>query len=350
VFSMRFDMRAPSFGAPVDALYQCALEMCGWAEDHGAIAAVVCEHHASPDGYLPAPLILSSAIAARTSSLAINAVVVVPLYDPVRLAEEMAVVDIISRGRTSFTLGLGYRPEEYEHFGKDVHRRGRIADDNVGLLRQLLAGQVVDLDGRRIKITPSPFTQGGPLLMWGGGSLAAARRAGRYGLSFLAQGNVAGMQEEYERSCHQHGHQPGITLLPPRDTHTVCFVADDVEWAWQELGPYLLHDARSYAAWNPDNATSAGITSADTVDQLRLTSRSHRIFTVPEAAALLAAGEMLNLSPLCGGLPPDKAWPYLKHVAEQVIPQAARTQTPKQGPDLGGALSALTTRPTSAYP
>jgi len=345
MFSLRFDMRAPSFGAPPGELYQAALNMCSWAEDHGCLAAVVCEHHASPDGYLPTPLILASAIAARTRSLAINAVVILPLYDPVRLAEEMAVVDIISRGRTSFTFGLGYRPEEYEHFGKNVRHRGRLADENVALVRQLLAGQVVEHDGRRIRLTPSPFTPGGPMLMWGGGSLAAARRAGRYGLSLLAQGTVPGMQEEYERSCRQHGHEPGMTLLPPRDTPSVCFVADDVEQAWQELGPFLLHDARSYAEWNPENTTSAGITSALTVDELRRTSRSHRILTVPEAAAMVGSGEMLNLSPLCGGLPPDQAWPYLKRVAQQVIPQAAATEPARQGPDLGGALSTMTSRP-----
>jgi hypothetical protein len=62
---------------------------------------------------------------------------------------------------------------------------------------------------------------------------------------------------------------------------------------------------------------------------------------------MVAAGEMLNLSPLCGGLPPDQAWPYLKRVAEQVIPQAAATETGLQGPDLGGALSTMTSRPTS---
>lgn len=345
MFSLRFDMRAPAIGAPSADLYEAALDMCAWTETRGRIAAVVCEHHASPDGYLPTPLILSSAIAARTSRLAINAVVILPLYDPVRLAEEMAVVDIISRGRTSFTLGLGYRSEEYEQFGKDVRCRGRIADENVTLVRQLLAGEVVEFNRRRIQVTPSTFTPGGPLLMWGGGSVAAARRAGRYGMGLLAQANVPGMQEEYERSCHRYGHEPGVTLLPPRDTHTVCFVADDVERAWQELGPYLLHDAQSYAEWNPDNTTSAGITSADTVDQLRETSRSHRIFTVPEAAALVASGEMLNLSPLCGGLPPSQAWPYLERVAEQVIPMAASSTAAMQGPGLASALSSMTTRP-----
>ncbi|MDH6242828.1 LLM class flavin-dependent oxidoreductase [Mycobacterium sp. OTB74] len=343
MFSMRFDMRAPDFGAPAAELYQAALDMSAWAENNGCLAALVCEHHASPDGYLPTPLILSSAIAARTSALAINAVVLLPLYDPVRLAEEMAVVDIISRGRASFTLGLGYRPTEFEQFGKDIRQRGRIADENVRILRQLLAGEVVELDGRRIEVTPRPFTPGGPLLMWGGGSLAAARRAGRYGLSLLAQANVNGMQEEYERSCREHGHELGTTLLPPRDTPSVCFVAEDLDQAWQEVGPHLLHDARCYSEWNPDNNTSAGISSAETVDQLRQTSQSHRIFTVAEAAAMMAGGEMLNLSPLCGGLAPERAWPYLKRVVEQVIPLAARTQVPLQESTLGGALEDLTT-------
>jgi hypothetical protein len=73
MFSLRFDMRAPAIGAFSADLYEAALDMCAWAETRGCIAAVVCEHHASPDGYLPTPLILSSAIAARTGRLAINA-------------------------------------------------------------------------------------------------------------------------------------------------------------------------------------------------------------------------------------------------------------------------------------
>ena len=96
-------------------------------------------------------------------------------------------------------------------------------------------------------------------MMWGGGSLAAARRAGRYGLGYLAQGDAPGSQEAYEEACRAHGHEPGMTLLPNRDTPSVCFVAPDVDVAWQEIGEHLLHDARMYAEWNPDNQTSAGI-------------------------------------------------------------------------------------------
>src|SRR6476661_8918620 len=178
---MRFDMRAPSFGAPAAALYSAAADMCAWAETRGCIAAVLCEHHGSDDGYLPSPIVLASAIAARTERLLLSLVVILPFYDPVRLAEDLAVLDIISNGRASVIFGIGYRPEEYEHFGLDIHRRGRMAEDKLALLRKLLSGEQVEHDERRMGVTPPPHTPGGPTLMWGGASLAAARRAGRHG-------------------------------------------------------------------------------------------------------------------------------------------------------------------------
>lgn len=92
MFTVRFDMRAPDIGAPTPDLYASAIDMCAWAENHGGMAAVICEHHASEDGYLPTPLVLASAIAARTERLALTLVVVLPLYEPVRLAEEIAVL------------------------------------------------------------------------------------------------------------------------------------------------------------------------------------------------------------------------------------------------------------------
>jgi hypothetical protein len=93
-------------------------------------------------------------------------------------------------------------------------------------------------------------------------------------------------------------------------------VAEDVEAAWAEIGEYLLHDAMSYSEWNPDNQVSANITTAKTVDELRHTSPSHVILSVEEARHRLANGEIFNVSPLCGGIPPAIAWPYLKRLAE----------------------------------
>jgi alkanesulfonate monooxygenase SsuD/methylene tetrahydromethanopterin reductase-like flavin-dependent oxidoreductase (luciferase family) len=186
-----------------------------------------------------------------------------------------------------------------------------------------LAGEV-NLDGRRIEVTPRPHTAGGPMLTWGGGTVAAARRAGRYGLGMLGNANVPGMQEAYESACREHSHEPRPVFLPDRDTPSVCFVFDDVDKAWDQLGPHLLHDARSYAEWNPDNDTSAGISHVDTVEELRELSRSHRIYSVPEAVQRVRAGEVLNLSPLCGGLPPELAWPYLRRVGEVVMAEAVK--------------------------
>src|ERR1700752_1106942 len=168
-------MRAPSWGAPPVALYAAVPEMCAWAEDHGGVAGVFCEHHGSEDGYLPSPFLLASAVAARTRRLALSLILVLPFYEPVRLAEDIAVLDILSGGRASYIMALGYRPEEYEIFGLSLGDRGRLADEKLGLLRQLLAGETVVQDGRQIMVTPRPQTPGGPAMMWGGGSLAAAR-------------------------------------------------------------------------------------------------------------------------------------------------------------------------------
>ncbi|WP_396930350.1 LLM class flavin-dependent oxidoreductase [Mycolicibacterium sp.] len=315
MFTMRFDMRSQSQGTGTSELYAAATEMSAWAETRGCAAAVLCEHHCSADGYLPSPLLLASAIAACTKTLLLNLTIILPFYDPARLAEDIAVLDHISAGRASYIFGIGYRREEYDHFGLSLTERGRLADEKLGILRRLLAGEVVEHDGRRMVTTPRPRTPGGPMLMWGGASLAAARRAGRNGLGLLANGGVPGMRDAYETACRDNGFEPGFVLLPERDTITNCFVAEDVDHAWDEIGRYLLHDALSYSEWNPDNQVSANITKAKTVDELRTTSRTHVILSMDEAKRRVADGEVFNVSPLCGGIPPDIAWPYLERLA-----------------------------------
>ncbi len=316
MFTLRFDMRSQSPGTPTSELYAAAGEMSAWAEDHGCLAVVLCEHHCADDGYLPSPLMLGAAIAARTRQLMLNLTILLPFYDVARLAEDIAVLDHISAGRATYVFGIGYRAEEFDHFGLSLSDRGRIADEKLGLLRRLLAGEEVEYAGRRMKVTPRPRTPEGPMLSWGGASLAAARRAGRNGLGLLANGGVPGMQEVYEKACRDNGFEPGFVLIPERDVVTNLFVAEDVDTAWAEIGKYLLHDAMAYSEWNPDNQVSANMSTATTVDELRRTSSSHVILPVEEARRRIADGEMFNLSPLCGGIPPDIAWPYLKRFAE----------------------------------
>lgn len=316
MFTLRFDMRAPSIGALPTELYAAACDMAEWAETRGCVAAVLCEHHCADDGYLPSPLLLGSAIAARTKQLMLNLVIILPFYDVARLAEDMSVLDHISGGRATYVFGIGYRAQEYGHFGLSLSERGKIADQKLGMLRRLLAGEEVEYEGRRMKVTPRPRTPDGPMMSWGGASLAAARRAGRNGLGLLANGGVPGMQEAYEKACRDNGFEPGFTLIPERNAATNCFVADDVDAAWDEIGKYLLHDAMAYSEWNPDNNVSANITTAKTVEELRHESTSHVILSVDEARKRLAAGEVFNINPLCGGIPPAIAWPYLQTFAD----------------------------------
>src|SRR5450631_3002452 len=138
MFMLRFDMRAPRWAGPPADLYAAAIDMCAWAESRGAVLAVLSEHHGADDGHLPAPLMLASAIAARTRSLAILlAAVPIPLRDPVRLAEEMSVLDLISGGRVSYAFGVGHRHQEYDHFGIDMTTRGPVADEILAVLGPL---------------------------------------------------------------------------------------------------------------------------------------------------------------------------------------------------------------------
>ena len=313
MFTLRFDMRAPQAGAPAADLYAAAIDMCSWAETRGAVIAVLSEHHATEDGHLPVPHILASAIAARTKQLAILlAAVPITFWDPVRLAEEISVLDIISRGRVSYAFGIGHRAEEYEHFGVDKHERGKLADESLALLLGLLTGEPVDHGGRRIHVTPAPATAGGPYMLVAGGSKAAARRAAKFGLGFISQTDSPDLKEFYEAECRAHGREPGVIQFPVPGAPTTVFVADDESAAWDELGPYLLHDAVTAASYRHGDDSVASISRADTVTELRGAQGPYRIFTVDEAAAYIRAGKPLPLLPLCGGVPPEVAWPYLE--------------------------------------
>ena len=322
MFTMRFDLRAPATGAPATELHRAALEMAAWAETRGCLSVILCEHHMADDGYLPTPVLFAGALAGRTAKVPITvAAIVLPLYDPIRLAEEMAVVDVISNGRVSYVAAIGYRPAEYEMYGVDFTRRGKIAEEKLGLLLRAKTGEPFEHEGRRIHVTPRPVTPGGPAVFWGGGSLAAARRAGRHGIGFFAQTDNPALRTAYEQAAREAGHEPGFCYLPSPEAPTTVFVADDLDRAWEELGPYLLYNATSYAAWSDGAGRDvASLSFATTVEELRAERRSHRIMTVDEAVEFVRGGGFLSLHPLAGGLPPQIAWRYLRTVVDKVVP------------------------------
>jgi alkanesulfonate monooxygenase SsuD/methylene tetrahydromethanopterin reductase-like flavin-dependent oxidoreductase (luciferase family) len=312
---MRFAMRAAGPDADARAaLYGATLEMCAWAERQHCVGAVLSQHHAVDDGYLPSPVPMAAAVAARTTTLPVTVgALLLALYEPVKLAEDMAVVDLISRGRVSYVVGIGYRPEEFAMFGVASGVRASLVEQRITLLKRLWSGEPVTFDGRTVRVTPLPFSPGGPFLAYGGGSEAAARRAGRLGLFFMAETHDASLEAAYREEGGDSA--PGC-MFPPAGVPLTVFVADDPERAWAEIGPYLLADATSYAAWNATRTGTASISRAPTVEDLAAERGAYQIVTPEDARALLATGFPLNLQPLVGGLPPDLAWPYLETAAE----------------------------------
>lgn len=322
MFLMRFDLRAPGKTAEQRAdLYQAAIEMAAWAEDKGAASIVVSEHHASEDGYLPSPYILAAAIASATKSIPISvAAAILPLYDPVRLAEDIITLDHVSRGRVMHTLAIGYRPVEYELHGVDFRRRGAIADEKLAVLLSHLRGTA---EGP--KLTPEPFTPGGPTICFGGGTPPAARRAGRHGVGFIAQGGGPELEAAYNEGAREAGVDPVFCMVPPPDMPNSVMVNDDVDAGWAEVGEALLADAVPYFAWNEAAGLAehtVSLTKASTVDELRATNGSHRVVTVEQAVELIKKYGMLGVQPLCGGLDPAVAWTYLRRLTDEVVPAA----------------------------
>jgi alkanesulfonate monooxygenase SsuD/methylene tetrahydromethanopterin reductase-like flavin-dependent oxidoreductase (luciferase family) len=311
--TLRFDMRAPAFGASTTDLYAAAIDMCSWTESRVPSMAVLSEHHGTEDNHLPAPMLLASAIAARTERMAVLlAALVLPLCDPVRLAEEIAVLDIVSHGRVAYVFGVGHRTDEYEQFGREANHRGKVADANLTLLLRLLGGETVIEDGRRIRVTPPPVSPGGPRFLIGGGSLAAAWRAGRFGLDLLAQADHPGLRAAYEEACRESHLPVGRVQLPDPTAPTAVFVADDLDAAWEELGPHLLHDALMAASYRQGDEAVASISGARTVDELRAPGGAYRILTPDQAGEYVSQRSSLPLLPLCAGLAPEVAWPYLE--------------------------------------
>ncbi len=320
MFVLRFDMRVPDFGAPAAELYQAAIEMAEWGEANGAAQLMVSEHHASQDGFLPAPLILASAMAARTKTVGIQVgALLVPLHDPVELAERMVVLDLVSGGRVSYVCAIGYRAEEYAMFGRDMKRRGKRMDECLEVLQRAFRGERFEYEGRPVHVTPAPQTPGGPMLLLGGNSPAAVKRAARFGLGMITQGGDPSLEQVYRDACEEAGTTPGMFVNPPSGAVTTAFVAEDPDEGWEKIGPHLLHDARMYAEWMGD-AGSVTKSVASDVTALRAENGPYRVLSVDEAIEQVRTSGVLMMQPLCGGLRPELAWESLRLVAEKVLP------------------------------
>lgn len=322
MFSMRFDNRlAPDSPATRQDLIEAALDMAVWGESNGALTVMFNEHHSASDGYLTSPMIMAAAAAARTSTVNINVgALLLLMYEPIKLAEDMIVLDHLSGGRVTYTIGLGYRDEEYAMFNIERRRRATIMDERISILRRALSGERFEWDGRTIQVTPEPFTPGGPFMAYGGGSPGGARRAARFAMMLISDSSDPSLQEIYDAEAERVGNPPGVVMVPPADSPTTVFVARDVDSGWQSMGPYLLHDVLMYAAWMGEDTSAASWSGATSVSELRAENGNYRVVTPEGAVELIREFGSLALQPLCGGMPPELAWQSLELIETQVLP------------------------------
>lgn len=188
-------------------VFDLALEQIAWIDAQGFPVTInFCEYHGSDDGYMPSPIVMAAAAARITRNVRLQANVLVPFSDPLRVAEDVAVLDHLSRGRSEVLLLGGYVSSEMAMFGVDPMARGKLMEEGVQTLKQAWSGKPFEYRGRQARITPSPLQQPYPPIFMGGSSPPAARRAARE-----ADGFVAGMPHLnpiYEAECKRVGKTP----------------------------------------------------------------------------------------------------------------------------------------------
>jgi alkanesulfonate monooxygenase SsuD/methylene tetrahydromethanopterin reductase-like flavin-dependent oxidoreductase (luciferase family) len=318
-FSLRFDFRNPAIAGTLMAdRYAAALDMVEWADGLGCVSIGVSEHHGSADGYLPSPLPMVAAMAARstTTRLAVAALIV-PFHDPLRLAEDIAVIDHLSRGRIDLIVAAGYAREEFAMFDVGLQERPHRITEAVETLRAAFTGEPFQYRGRTVQVTPAPFQPGGPRILMGGGSEPAARRAARIGDGFVP--SVPDAWTWYRDELLRLG-KPDPGPFSGADTVNVA-LAIDPEEGWQRMAPFFLHEMNSYGAWQAEDNISSPYRTVGSMEELVASGR-YRVVSPAEFVSELQSvpSPFVNLHPLCGGIPPELAWESLRLFEHEVLP------------------------------
>lgn len=313
---LRFDMRAPAFGPRPEVLYAAALDMASYADGNGFYGVMLSEHHGSDDGYLPSPVTLMAAIAGRTRNLRLAfRALVAPLHDPLRLAEDLAVLDQISGGRVVAALAGGFIPAEFAMFGKDLSRRARRIEETILTLKAAWTGESFEFRGRTVRVTPRPIQSPHPPLLMGGSAPAAARRAAR-----LADGFVTHLPDLYQ-IYYDEAVALGRNPVPfPRVSPSFVHVAEDPDAAWREIAPHALYEMNAYGKWHEAAGYKGGYKTVGSVEELKATG-AYAVVTPEDCIRMARSVDDLILHPLMGGLPPAVGWRSLELLVEKVLPE-----------------------------
>jgi alkanesulfonate monooxygenase SsuD/methylene tetrahydromethanopterin reductase-like flavin-dependent oxidoreductase (luciferase family) len=257
-FGIWTELRPGAGRQPDPADYRERLEEAVLAEQLGFSAVWGSEHHAVEDGHLSQQLPFLAAVAARTERVRIGTgVLLLPLYRPREVAEQAAVVDLISGGRLILGFGGGWVEREFDAFGVDRRQRGRLLEEKVAWLRRAFAeGAAADgPDGSDLPVGPPPAQAGGPPIYLGGSAPAALDRVAR-----IADGWFALAHFRWQRTAEQYPPLRAALEAAGRPAEGFPIVAgvhlrvsDDPERTWAtELAPAIAYQLDRYGEWATD--------------------------------------------------------------------------------------------------
>lgn len=246
-----YDLRNPaSSGISNTEVYAETLDHIAHMEALGFDVCWITEHHFIDDSYLPSVLGFAAAVAARTTRITIGtAVLLLPLHDPIKVAEESAVVDLLSGGRFRLGVGLGYKLQEFDAFGVDRRLRGSMMDEGIEVIRRAWDDGPFTFRGRHfsytdLDVTPKPHQRPGPEIWLAGRAPRPIDRAARAGDGLILVGGPD-LCQEYVAARGRYG-RPG-----PNNLNTFCFTypTDDPDRAAAELQPFVEYRMANYAQW-----------------------------------------------------------------------------------------------------
>jgi len=328
-FGYLYDFRnPPQWRRPWEALYSETLDIIAETERLGFSGAWLPEHHLAEDGYMPSPLVALAAVAARTKTMRIGTgVALAPLYNPMRFAEDCALLDILANGRLDLGLAIGYRKRETAAFGVDFTRRGARFDEFLEIVTRLWQGETVDFAGKHFQIEGAqirpPSPRGRIPLYIGGFAEKAMDRVARYGHGYIGSPDVCGL---YVDKLREQGKD--VASARVRITGLTLVVARDPEAAMEELAPHFLHVNNSYGEWfAEDQALGMDGMKPKTLDEYKA---SGELQILAPDAAIAAFKEMQSRMPIehfmmamPPGLPAERFLEYAGNFAKDVLPAFA---------------------------
>jgi alkanesulfonate monooxygenase SsuD/methylene tetrahydromethanopterin reductase-like flavin-dependent oxidoreductase (luciferase family) len=248
-FGLWYDFRNPDpWRIPFETLYGQCLEQIVEAERLGFDSVWMTEHHFCDDGYTPSPLVIGGAIGARTSRMRIGTnLMVLPLHNPIRIAEDAATLSLLTKGRFDLGVGIGYRELEFRQFGRELKQRPSLVEEAIEVIRRAWSGEPVNFEGKRfqvgdVRVTPAP--EHVPKLYLGAMAEPAIDRVARVADGFLSTGGIG--QDIYLECLKKHGRDPAQGVIIAGHW---AIISDDPEREAAAIGPHALYQGNQYIEW-----------------------------------------------------------------------------------------------------